>query len=323
MNFPRLGGDRFEVEGVFADGGGMGVLYLARDTRCANNRVLLKTTRYDAGPRARNLRYTVDEALAHIQKARKILEWERKVLVRFRNEGLNNLPSANNWFTDKSLTLEASYEGKFGEVIIPQEILGSEPYLVLELIPGEILEDRMTKPEFRADLELHLLSIAREVLTIFIRLHREVDVGDQKGVFLYQDLKPANIIVSGDDYFTLIDFGGVTLKLGEKTTEPTAGCITMGYAAPEASGGREAYIDARFDVYTLGATLWHAVTLQVPREMGEFPVLDPRALHSSGLSQATIEILTRALAPDPSERYPSAAAMRKDVMERLRSLRSA
>ncbi len=321
MTFPRLGGDRFEVEGVFADGGGMGLLYLARDTRCANNRVLLKTTRYDAGPRARNLRYTVDEALAHIQKARKILEWERKVLVRFRNEGLNNIPSANHWFVDRSLTLEPSYEGKFGRVVIPEAVLNTEPYLVLELIPGEILETRMQKPEFRENLELHLLSIAREVLTIFIRLHRQVDVGSQKGMFLYQDLKPANIIVSGDDYFTLIDFGGVTLKLGEKTTEPTAGCITMGYAAPEASGGREAYIDPRFDVYTLGATLWQAVTLQDPRDMGEFPNLDPRALHSAGLSGPMIQILTRALARDPDARYPSAAAMRKDVLDRLRELR--
>lgn len=319
MSFPRLCGGRFEIERVFADSGGMGLLYLAKDTRCADNRVLLKTTRYDSGPRARNLRYTLDEALAHIERARKILEWERKVLVRFRNDGLNNLPSANHWFLDRSLTLEPTYDGKFGPIEIPASILVSEPYLVMELVAGEVLESRMQAEEFRSRLEVNILSLAREILTIFIRLHKRVDVGGQTGVFLYQDLKPANIMVSGSDYFTLIDFGGVTLKLGEKTTEPTAACMTMGYAAPEAAGGREVFIDERFDIYTLGATLWHAVTLKDPREMGDFPELSADAL-SAHLPQKTVSILARALSRSPESRFQTAAAMRKAVIDRLREL---
>lgn len=298
----------------------MGLLYLASDTRCAGNRVLIKTTRYDSGPRGRNLRYTLDESLAHISRARKILEWEKKVLVRFRNEGLNNVPSANHFFTDQSLTLDRRYEGKFGPIELPDDVMASEPYLVMELLPGEILEKRMHREAFRAQLELHLLTIAREVLTIFIRLHRSFDVAGNEAQFLYQDLKPANLIISGDDYITLIDFGGVTLRLGEKTTEPTAGCLTMGYAAPEASGGREAFVDERFDVYTLGATLWHAATLQDPRELGDYPTLSTDALSASGLAPATVEILSRALERDPQKRYASAAAMRRDVMERLRAV---
>ena len=323
MSLPSLCNGRFELERVFADGGGMGLLYLARDTRCAGNRVLIKTTRYDSGPRARNLRYTQDEAIAHIQRSRKILEWEKKVLVRFRNEGLNNLPSANHFFFDRTLTLEPQYEGKFGPIAIPDDVLGSEPYLVMELIPGDILEQRMLQPEFRSRLEENVLLLAREILTIFIRLHKRVDVGTQQGVFLYQDLKPANIMVSGTDYFTLIDFGGVTLKLGEKTTEPTAACITMGYAAPEAAGGREVFIDERFDLYTLGATLWHAITLQDPRDMGEFPTLSVEPLRAAGMSTETCQLIGQALARNPEARYPSAAAMRKAVMDRLREFREA
>lgn len=322
MSFPSLCDGRFEIERVFADSGGMGILYLARDMRCAGNRVVVKATRYDSGPRGRNLRYTLDEAVAHIRRSRKILEWEKKVLVRFRNEGLNNVPSANHFFVDQSLTLERSYDGKFGTIVIPDELLATEPYLVMELLPGEILESRMAAPSFREKLEVHLLLIAREVLTIFIRLHRDVPVGQGTGQFLYQDLKPANLIVSGDDYITLIDFGGVTLRLGEKTTDPTAGCITMGYAAPEAANGREAFIDERFDVYTLGATLWHAATLVDPRELGDFPVLDPAKLVGVGLGDETVRIIRRALARDPAQRYESAAAMRRDVMERLRTLSS-
>ncbi|MBA2663392.1 MAG: protein kinase [Bradymonadaceae bacterium] len=318
-----LGGGRYAIDRVFADGGGMGIIYAAHDTRCAQNKVLIKTTRYDTGRHLRNFRYTADEAVKHIAQTRKILEWEKKVLVRFRNDGLNNLPSPNNFFYDRSLTLAERYEGRAGHYALPGDLLDSEPYLVMEYIDGAMLETRLHEPAFRARLEERLLTLSREVLTALIRLHRPFEINGRKACFLYQDMKPANILVSHDDYFTLIDFGGVTLRLGDRTTEPTAGCITPGYAAPEASDGREHQIDARFDIYTLGATLWHAVTTEDPRELGsEFPHLDPAKMRGKGVSEPFIQIAARALARDPDKRYPSAAAMRKDVMDRLRDLRA-
>jgi serine/threonine protein kinase len=312
---------RYRVEDVFADGGGMGILFSARDTFCADNEVLIKTTRYDTGARVRNFKYTRDEAVSHIENDRKILEWEKKVLVRFRNEGLNNLPGANDFFYDRSMTLVQRYEGKGGPYTLPDEVLDREPYLVMEKISGSILEDRMAQADFRDRLEERLLTLSREILTIFIRMHRPFDVAGQPAHFLYQDLKPANILVSGEEDYTLIDFGAATLKLGEKTTEPTAGCITLGYAAPEAEG-REAYVDASFDIYTLGATLWHAVTLQDPRELGaDFPALSVDAMRGKGISGEMARIIAKALSQKES-RYPSAAAMRKDVMDRLREIRA-
>jgi serine/threonine protein kinase len=322
-DFPfTLCDERYLVEEVFADSGGMGLLYAARDRRCADNLVLIKTTRYDSGPDARHFRYTVDEAVDHVTATRKILEWEKKVLVRFRNEGLNNLPSPNNFFYDRSVTLQPRYEGKMGAFEMPAEVMGREPYLVMERIDGDVLESRMRDEAFRERLEEHMLAMAREILTIFIRLHRPIEVGGRDAYFLYQDLKPANLLVSAEDYFTLIDFGAVTMRLGDRTTEPTAGCITIGYAAPEASGGRESEIERPFDIYTLGATIWHVVTLQDPREMGEeFPHLDPRAMQGHGLSREFLRIVARALARDPEERYSHPATMRKDVLARLRELR--
>ena len=316
----NLCGGRYQVTGVFAEGGGMGLILDAIDTRCANNRVLIKTTRYDSGPRVRNFAYTADQAVKFVETTRKILEWEKKVLVRFRNEGLNNLPSPNHYFLDRSCTLQRRYDGKNGSYEIPAAVLDAEPYLVLEYIPGDVLEDRVKHPEFRENLEENLLTLAREVLTIFIKLHKPFDVGTQKACFLYQDLKPANILVSGEEYYTLIDFGGVTLRLGGKTTEPTAGCITAGYAAPEADNGNEAYIDHRFDLYTLGATLWSVVVGKDPGELGMFPRLDPDRLRRAGLSEDFVRIVGRALHPDPEKRWQSAAEMRKAVLERLRVL---
>ena len=139
--------------------------------------------------------------------------------------------------------------------------------------------------------------------------------------FLYQDLKPANVLVGGDDYFTLIDFGGVTLRLGDRTTEPTAGVLTTGYAAPEGEGEGATRIDARYDVYTLGGTLWHSLTGVDPRTLkGTSPVLDPHALDRVPLHPRTRTVIARALERDPARRYQSAAEMRKEVVGCLQEL---
>ncbi len=319
----QIVGNRYKIMRVFADSGGMGLIYAAADTRCANNLVLLKTTRYDTGRHARHFRYTADEAERHILQTRKILEWEKKILVRFRNDGLNNLPSPNDFFYDRSLTLNNSYPGRNADFHISDAILAKEPYLVMEYIDGAMLEKRIHDPVFRAKLEENLLALCRELLTVLIRIHRPFEINGRPASFLYQDMKPANILVSHDTFYTLIDFGAVTLRLGDRTTEPTNGCITPGYAAPEASNGREHLIDPRFDIYSLGATLWHAVTLQDPRELGsEFPTLSTAELVNKNISKPFIRIIARALSRDPEQRYQSAAAMRKDVMQQLQQLRT-
>jgi serine/threonine protein kinase len=310
----RLSG-RYEVGRVFADSGGMGILYLARDARTRGNEVLVKAVRYDGSEGAKNFRYTAAEAVAHVERLRKILEWEKKILIRMKGERLNNIPNLNDFFHDESLTLERSYRGKLGEYALPPDLLRREPYLVLEKIDGRTLESMVGTPELRARAEEICLKVAKEMCTILLRLHRPFELQGKTACFLYQDMKPGNILVGGDDCLTLIDFGGVTLRLGDRTTEPTAGVLTAGYAAPEGEGEGATRIDARYDLYTLGATLWHCLTGIDPRTLGGIsPVLDPRALDRIPLSPRTRALVARALERDPARRFPSAAEMRKEVL---------
>ncbi len=322
MTQPRsLAGGRYALDRIFADSGGMGVIYDARDTRCADNRVLIKTTRYDGGDNARRFKYTVDEAAKHIARLRSILEWEKKILVRFKAQGINNVPSINDFFHDKSLLLKRTYEGKRGPYDIGDEVLNAEPYLVMERMYGDTLEQALAKEAFRQNLEHRLLRLAKEILTIFIRIHRPFKAGGKDAYFIYQDLKPANILVGPADYYTLIDLGSVTLRLPDKTTEPTAGMLTFGYAPPEAEWEDGVRIDQRFDIYTLGATLYHAFTKIDPRELpGNFPDLDLRKLDPLRLHPKTRQIMDRSLATSPERRYSTAAEMRKDVVQALREL---
>lgn len=312
---------RYEIERVFADSGGMGLIYLGRDTRTKGNAVLVKTVRYDNSEGRKNFVYTQDEACKHIARLRKILEWEKKILIRLKGERLNNIPNLNDFFYDRSMTLTERYSGKLGEYALPKEVLDREPYLVLEKIAGKPLEALLGTPEFEGRAEELCLKLAKELCTILLRLHKSFDVQGQKASFLYQDLKPGNVIVGGDDSFTLIDMGGVTLRLGGRTTEPTAGVLTAGYAAPEGDGDGATRIDARYDIYTLGATLWHCLTGTDPRTLGGVsPVLDPRALSRRPLRPRTTALISRALERDPERRFQTAAEMRREVVGCLQEL---
>jgi len=311
---------RYELDRVFADSGGMGLIYLARDTRTKGNQVLIKTVRYDSSEGAKNFMYTASEAVTHVQRLRKILEWEKKILIRLKGERLNNIPNLNDFFTDETLTLEPRYKGKLGEYELPRDVLASEPFIVLEKISGKPMEALIGTPAFVARAEELCLKMAKEMCTIFLRLHKPFEIKGKPAYFLYQDMKPGNVIVGGDDCFTLIDMGGVTLKLGERTTEPTAGVLTNGYAAPEGEGEGATRIDPRYDVYTLGATLWHCLTGIDPRNLkGQSPVLDPMRLPSS-LAPCTKALVWRALERDPNKRFQSAAEMRREAVGCLQEL---
>ena len=144
----------------------------------------------------------------------------------------------------------------------------------------------------------------------------------QTACFLYQDLKPANILVSAENYFTLIDFGAVTLRLHGPPHHRAHRrlCDPQGMRRPRLRPPTPLTLTPRFDLYTLGATLWHAVTGCDPRNLGEpFPRLTPQALHSHPITPGFVHIITKALSADLGARYQSAAAMRKDVMAALRA----
>ncbi|HEY7779599.1 MAG TPA: FKBP-type peptidyl-prolyl cis-trans isomerase, partial [Ktedonobacterales bacterium] len=123
---------------------------------------------------------------------------------------------------------------------------------------------------------------------------------------ILRDLKPANIMVTPEDEVRVIDFGiARTYKLGQTTNTENFGTII--YASPEHLG-RTGQTDARSDLYSLGATLYHVLTNHEPRPMttpapGSLRQLNP------ALSEAAERVVVRAMQLDPARRYQSAAEM--------------
>src|SRR5260221_10808910 len=129
-------------------------------------------------------------------------------------------------------------------------------------------------------------------------------------------------MICNDGSIRIMDFGIAKVEGGRRLTfgafQPAMG--TPDYMAPEQVRGKRG--DPRTDIYSLGAILYEMVTGRVPYE-GNTPLLimnarltgaptAPRKINPEITPQVE-EIILRAMARDPAERYPSALAMKQDL----------
>lgn len=126
---------------------------------------------------------------------------------------------------------------------------------------------------------------------------------------IYRDLKPGNIMLRPDGTIALIDFGTAREYKTTGSTD-TSYLGTRGYAAPEQFGGM-GQTDARTDIYTLGATLYHLVTGKNPNEPPYqfYPIRYWNPQLSPGLEQ----IIEKCVQKNPDDRYNSCAEVMYDL----------
>jgi hypothetical protein len=177
-------------------------------------------------------------------------------------------------------------------------------YLVMRYLEAGTLKDRMDEGP---------LSLA-QVDRYFSQLADALGYAHRKGV-IHRDLKPSNALVDAQDNLFLTDFGiAKLLEDGSTRLTATGGVIgTPAYMSPEQGQGRP--VDQRSDIYSLGVVLYEMVTGKVPFE-AETPlavlmqhIQDPLPLPSTvkpGVPPAVEQVILKALAKDPDDRYPSA-----------------
>jgi len=150
------------------------------------------------------------------------------------------------------------------------------------------------------------------VLDVGIKIAQALDMA-LKHDMLHCDIKPGNILFNSDHEPKLVDFGLARKTDAEmETAEYTRG--TPYYVAPEKIKREpETFLS---DMYSLGATLYHAITGQVPfdaptpEEVVQAHVYTPitppnQVAGAQYISQPTSDVLCRALAKNPSERFLS------------------
>ncbi len=186
---------------------------------------------------------------------------------------------------------------------------GSKAYLVMEFIEGKTLEQVLDDAHGPLD-EYLVLGWAVQLCSVLQYLH------NRQPPIIFRDMKPSNVMLTGDNQLKLIDFGIARIFKASATKDTTL-LGSQGYAPLEQYGRSQS--DPRSDIYALGATLYHLLTGIVPadapsRRVNPQVFLTPRQLNKR-ISQASEEIVLMAMEQDPDERFQSAEAMRKAILQ--------
>jgi serine/threonine protein kinase len=195
-------------------------------------------------------------------------------------------------------------------------------YYAMELVEG-LPMDRFA--------QAHALD-ARQVVGLVRRACRAVTYAHARGV-LHRDLKPSNILVTADAQPHVLDFGLAKRLRGAVSASAVSSAHTLtlhgeatgtpGYMSPEQASGVNELVDARTDVYALGAILYHLLTGDHPHELtndfGAFArkltIEEPRPPSSlrPGIDAELEAIVLHCVAREPENRYESARAFDDDL----------
>jgi serine/threonine protein kinase len=195
-------------------------------------------------------------------------------------------------------------------------------FLVMEFIPGEDLQDLLQSSSKAFQME-EVLQWADQLLDALDYLH------SQDPPVIHRDIKPQNLKLSSRNQVVLLDFG-LAKSTAANTSTTTSGkslfAYTPIYAPLEQIQG--AGTDARSDIYSLGATLYHLLTGDKPVDAltraGDFlnGKADPLAFaheRNARVSPAVGEVIAQAMALNRELRPASAIVMRKLLRDAIQS----
>lgn len=230
--------------------------------------------------------------------------------------------------------------------IVPVHELGVDQegrlFFTMKLVHGRNLHDILASQGFKGRTNEELFAH----LQVFIKVCDAVAFAHSRGV-IHRDLKPENIMVGEYGEVYVMDWGIARLKgknrpsardheipepgrfRYEISTEEGMIIGTPGYLAPEQALGNVAEIDERSDVFSLGTILYQILTGAPPffgRTAQEMVVntlteeiLSPEERVNINLPLKLCDIAMKALSRDPGDRYPSVAALKRDVEDFLLS----
>jgi serine/threonine protein kinase/tetratricopeptide (TPR) repeat protein len=204
-------------------------------------------------------------------------------------------------------------------------------YFVMEFVPGKSLDKILEENKGPLDEE----QVIRWMLKVCDALSY---IHSRNPPIILRDLKPGNIMVTPEGDVQLIDFG-IARRFNPNKRTNTENLGTISYASPEHLGsitapgqkrspqnpGRLVQTDARSDIYSLGATIYHLLTNHEPEPIqtpapGSIRAKNPRlrTIQVGGRIVCPIEeVIIKAMQQDPAHRFQSAEAMRMALQQCL------
>jgi serine/threonine-protein kinase len=223
-------------------------------------------------------------------------------------QNIDNTPGAAEQFAREASFLANLRHPNLPRVIDHFSVPGQAQYLVMDFISGKDLQEMVDDAGGPLPEPL-VLNWIGQVMDALIYLHR------QNPPIVHRDVKLANVRITPEGTAVLVDFGIAKRYDPDKRTSIGARATTPGYAPVEQYG--QAPTDVRSDVYSLGATLYAALTAQVPPESilraGGKPLTPPRQINPE-ISPNVEAAILKALAVMPDERYQSVSDLKAALL---------
>ena len=250
-----------------------------------------------------------------------------KILSTIGSGGFGTVYLADDTWIDKKVALKVPHKQgvDFGELLREPRLLASlnHPnivtiltaekqenvfFIVMEFVPGETLEGIITRDG--------PLDVAR-ALDYTCQIANAIDHAHKHGV-LHRDLRPSNVLVTGNGLLKVADFG--TSRFLEIAAHGTTVIGSPPYMAPEQFHGKAVFAS---DIYSLGVTMYQMLTGTLPyatpspadldRLMAGDLVVPPR-LRNTKIPKALSDVVMKAMAPVIHDRYQRAHELLDDVL---------
>jgi len=250
-------------------------------------------------------------AMATVYKGRQ-LSLDRPVAIKVLPAQWSNNPEyIQRFYKEGKAAAKLNHANIVGAVDVGEA--NGRHYFVMEFVEGKTVHDKLENHERYSEMEA--LSIVIQVAKALVHAHA--------AGFIHRDVKPKNIMITPSGVAKLADMGLAREVSDAEAAEAEAGKAygTPYYIAPEQIKG-DVQIDARADLYSLGATLYHMVTGKVPFD-GTTPsavmhkhlkeeLVPPDHLVPS-LSAGISEVIEKAMSKKPKDRYQNAEEMLGDL----------
>src|SRR5215207_1074066 len=181
-------------------------------------------------------------------------------------------------------------------------------YLVMDYIEGEDLRQRMERMGNISEDEAILIGAA--LCDALAYLHT------RKPPILHCDIKPGNVKITPDGHIFLVDFGLAKVLHGSQATTTGARAMTPGYSPPEQYG--TARTDPRTDIYSLGATLYAALSGIIPEDglarAMDNTQLTPLRKRNSKVSRRFAASIEKAMGIDPADRFQNGEDFKRSLL---------
>ncbi len=236
------------------------------------------------------------------------LKLKRPVALKFLPPDLMDAPEVKERFLVEA---QAAAALSHPNICVVYEVGESEdrPYIAMEYVEGETLRDRIRRGPLPVE----------EALELTLQIAAGLGEAHSKGI-LHRDVKSANVMVTEKGTAKVLDFGLAKLRGEGSLTKTQTTLGTVAYMSPEQSRGEK--LDPRTDVWSLGVVLHEMVAGRLPfRGDHDMAVLysilhkEPEALTQArpGAPPGLDQVVRRALAKKPAERYQTMEELREDL----------